>query len=279
MLGFIIDDIIKRALSEDINYIDATTGALIDPIGVCDAVMIAKQDGCAAGVDIASRVFELLDPGMTITKHKKDSDKIRIKDKIITLRGKTSALLQGERTALNFLQHMSGIATATAECVQAVKGTNAVICDTRKTLPGLRALQKYAVTTGGGKNHRYNLCDAAMIKDNHIEVCGSISGAVKRLRAKIGHTVKIEVEVNDLAGLEEALDCGVDIIMLDNMNIKEMTKAAEVTRGRALLEASGNITLANLKEVARTGVDIISLGSLTHSVKALDISMKINMRG
>ena len=170
---------------------------------------------------------------------------------------------------------MSGIATATNKCVELVKGTNASVTDTRKTLPGLRVLQKYAVTVGGGKNHRFNLSDAAMLKDNHIDAYGGITAAVAALRKKIGHTVKIEVEVRTLAELEEALENKVEIIMLDNMTCDEMTDAVEITAGRALLEASGNITAENIRQVAETGVDIISLGALTHSVKCFDISMRI----
>ena len=191
------------------------------------------------------------------------------------MEGSTLTLLKGERTALNILQHMSGVATATNKCVELVKGTNASVTDTRKTLPGLRALQKYAVTVGGGKNHRYNLSDAAMLKDNHIDAYGSITAAVAALREKIGHTVKIEVEVRTLDELHEALDSKVEIIMLDNMNCDEMREAVEIADGRALLEASGNITSENIRAVAETGVDIISLGALTHSVKCFDISMKI----
>ena len=191
------------------------------------------------------------------------------------MEGSTLTLLKGERTALNILQHMSGVATATNKCVELVKGTNASVTDTRKTLPGLRALQKYAVTVGGGKNHRFNLSDAAMLKDNHIDAYGSITAAVAALREKIGHTVKIEVEVRTLDELHEALDSNVEIIMLDNMNCDEMREAVEIADGRALLEASGNITSENIRAVAETGVDIISLGALTHSVKCFDISMKI----
>ena len=171
---------------------------------------------------------------------------------------------------------MSGIATATNKCVELVKGTKASIADTRKTLPGLRALQKYAVTVGGGKNHRYNLSDCAMLKDTHLDAYGSMTGAVNALREKMGHTVKIEVEVSDLEQLKEALDLGVEIIMLDNMNCEDMTKAVEITAGRAKLEASGNVTEKTIAAIAQTGVDIISLGALTHSVKAFDISMKMD---
>ena len=184
--------------------------------------------------------------------------------------GSTRTLLKGERTALNILQHMSGIATATNRCTELVKGTYAMVTDTRKTLPGLRALQKYAVTVGGGKNHRYNLSDGAMLKDNHLDAYGGITPAVTALREKIGHMVKIEVEVRNLEELAEALECGVEVIMLDNMSCEDMKKAVEITEGRALLEASGNVTLANIRDVALTGVNIISLGALTHSVKCFE---------
>ena len=190
-------------------------------------------------------------------------------------RGSAKTLLKGERTALNLIQHMSGIATAANECVKLVEGTNASIADTRKTLPGLRALQKYSVTVGGGKNHRFNLSDGAMLKDNHIDAYGSITGAVSALRKKAGHMLKIEVEVRNLEEVEEALENKCEVIMLDNMSDDEMKKAVEITNGRALLEASGNITLDNIRQKALTGVDIISLGALTHSVRCFDISMKI----
>ena len=192
---------------------------------------------------------------------KKDGETVQKGDILARMKGSTNTLLKGERTALNLLQHMSGIATATAECVALVAGTRAQITDTRKTLPGLRQLQKYAVTVGGGKNHRYNLSDGAMLKDNHIDAYGSITGAVTALRKKIGHMVKIEA--------------GADIIMLDNMSCDEMKKAVAINDGKVLLEASGNVTKDNIRSVAETGVDIISLGALTHSVKCFDISMRI----
>jgi nicotinate-nucleotide pyrophosphorylase (carboxylating) len=197
-------------------------------------------------------------------------------DIIATMAGDTKTLLKGERTALNILQHMSGIATATAQCVELVKGTNAKITDTRKTLPGLRRLQKYAVIVGGGRNHRYNLSEGAMLKDNHIDVYGGIVPAVTALREKIGHMTKIEVEVRDLDELEQALSVGCELIMLDNMSCEDMTKAVELTAGRALLEASGNVTHENIAEIAKTGVNIISLGALTHSVQCFDISMRFD---
>ena len=191
------------------------------------------------------------------------------------MKGSTVTLLKGERTALNILQHLSGIATATNKCAELIAGTNASVTDTRKTLPGLRAMQKYAVTVGGGKNHRFNLSDGAMLKDNHIDAYGGITQAVTALRKKIGHMVKIEVEVRNLDELREALAVGCEVIMLDNMNCDEMKKAVEINNGKALLEASGNVTSENIRNLAETGVDIISLGALTHSVKCFDISMRI----
>lgn len=272
---FYIDDLIKRAITEDINYIDVTTDYLLDDAHTSTAVFLAKDTGVLAGIHIALRVFELMDDTLTFTVSKKDGDQVKKGDIIATVQGKTKSILKSERTALNLVQHMSGIATATHKCVEMVKGTNASIVETRKTLPGLRPIQKYAVVVGGGRNHRYNLSDAAMLKDNHIDAYGSLTNAVNALRAKTGHMVKIEVEVDSLELLQEALDVKADIIMLDNMNGEQMAEAVKITNSRALLEASGNITLENIAEVAKTGVDIISLGALTHSVKAFDISLKI----
>lgn len=273
---FTIDDVIKRGLAEDINYIDVTTDYLIPEDQISTARFVAKDIGVLAGIEVAMRVFTLLDDTVTFELFKKDGDKVSKGDIILTMKGHTVSLLKGERTSLNLVQHMSGIATATNRCVELVKGTNASIADTRKTLPGLRALQKYAVVAGGGKNHRYNLSDAAMLKDNHIDAYGSLTNAVNALRAKTGHMVKIEVETRSLEELEEALAVGADVIMLDNMDCATMAEAVKRTAGRAKLEASGNITLENIAEVAKTGVDIISLGALTHSVTCFDISMKID---
>ena len=270
-----IDNIINTALAEDINYIDVTTDNLLDDSHKSNAYFIAKDDGVLCGIDIAMRVFELVGSGVEAEILLNDGTAVKKGDIIANLKGSTKTLLKGERTALNILQHMSGIATATNKCVKLVEGSNARITDTRKTLPGLRPLQKYAVTVGGGRNHRYNLSDGAMLKDNHIDAYGSIKAAVNALREKAGHMLKVEVEVRNFDELQEALDCGCEIIMLDNMSLSDMTKAVEITNGRAKLEASGNITLENISEVAKTGVDIISLGALTHSVKCFDISMKI----
>lgn len=270
-----IDNIINTALAEDINYIDVTTDNLLDDSHKSNAYFVAKDDGVLCGIDIAMRVFELVGSGVEAEILLNDGTAVKKGDIIANLKGSTKTLLKGERTALNILQHMSGIATATNKCVKLVEGSNARITDTRKTLPGLRPLQKYAVTVGGGRNHRYNLSDGAMLKDNHIDAYGSIKAAVNALREKAGHMLKVEVEVRNFDELQEALDCGCEIIMLDNMSLSDMTKAVEITNGRAKLEASGNITLENISEVAKTGVDIISLGALTHSVKCFDISMKI----
>lgn len=228
------------------------------------------------GMDVALRVFDLAGGNVETKALFHDGDRVCKGDMLATMTGSTKTLLKGERTALNLLQHMSGIATATNRCVQLVEGTRARITDTRKTLPGLRALQKYAVVVGGGRNHRFNLSDGAMLKDNHLDAYGGITAAVAALRDKIGHMVKIEVEVRNLEELQEALDAGCEIIMLDNMSCADMAQAVQINAGRALLEASGNVTAETIRPIAETGVDIISLGALTHSVKCFDISMRIN---
>ena len=261
---------------EDINYIDEAADNLISPEHRSRAYYVAKDTGVLCGIEVAKRVFELVGGDVDFHILLNDGAKVKKGDIIAEMEGSTLTLLKGERTALNLLQHMSGVATATNKCVELVKGTNASVTDTRKTLPGLRALQKYAVTVGGGKNHRFNLSDAAMLKDNHIDAYGGITAAVNALREKIGHTVKVEVEVRTLDELREALEVKCEIIMLDNMSCDEMREAVKITDGRALLEASGNVTSENIRSVAETGVDIISLGALTHSVKCFDISMKIN---
>lgn len=274
LLPFYIDDLIKTALTEDINYIDSTADLLIDENSRSDAYFMAKADGVLCGVEVAARVFTLLDPETKVTFLASEGERISKGQRIAEISGHTREMLKAERTALNLIQHMSGIATYTRKCVDAVAGTKASIADTRKTLPGLRAIQKYAVTVGGGRNHRYNLTDAAMLKDNHIDAYGSITGAVNALRQKAGHMLQIEVETRNIEEVKEALQCGVNVIMLDNMSAEEMKKACELVNGKAKTEASGNVTLENIRAVAETGVDIISLGALTHSVTAFDISMK-----
>lgn len=270
-----VDNIINTALAEDINYMDVTTDNLLSPEHTSSAYYIAKDSGVLCGIDIAKRVFELAGGNVEFETLIHDGEKVQKGDIIAKMKGSTVTLLKGERTALNILQHLSGIATATNKCAELIAGTNASVTDTRKTLPGLRAMQKYAVTVGGGKNHRFNLSDGAMLKDNHIDAYGGITQAVMALRKKIGHMVKIEVEVRNLDELREALAVGCEVIMLDNMNCDEMKKAVEINNGKALLEASGNVTSENIRNIAETGVDIISLGALTHSVKCFDISMRI----
>ncbi|MBR0537704.1 MAG: carboxylating nicotinate-nucleotide diphosphorylase [Clostridia bacterium] len=272
---FYIDDIIRAAIKEDINYVDEATAFVISEESRSKAKFVAKAEGVLCGIEVALRVFQMLDDSFSAEVFKKDGDRIAPGELIASFEGKTRELLYGERTALNLLQHMSGVATQTRQAADLVAGTGTSIADTRKTLPGLRALQKYAVVCGGGKNHRFNLSDAAMLKDNHIDAGGGILKTVAALREKIGHTVKIEVETRDLEEVKQAVEAGADIIMLDNMTVEQMKQAVAYIDGRALTEASGNITLENIREKAESGVDIISMGSLTHSVKAMDISMRI----
>ena len=271
---FYVDDIIKRAICEDINYLDLATDLLTDETSVTSAEFVSKDEGVLCGIDVCLRVFELLDDSITVKKFMNDGSRVKKGDIIAEISGKTSTILKGERTSLNLIQHMSGIATMTSKYAEACKGTSASIAETRKTLPGLRALEKYAVMTGGGRNHRFNLSDAAMIKDNHVDACGGITAAVTKLRSKMGHMNKIEVEVRDLEEFLEAVESGADVVMLDNMTPAQMTECVTAGAGRVLLEASGNITLDNVRETAMTGVDIISVGALTHSAKAFDISLK-----
>ncbi len=272
---FYADDIIKMALKEDIHYLDTTTDLMIPEESRSTARFMAKAEGVVCGLDVALRVFQLLDDSFTCKVLLPEGSQVKPGDIIAELEGRTRFLLKGERTALNLLQHMSGVATATHQAVKLVEGTRAAITDTRKTLPGLRALQKYAVTVGGGKNHRFNLSDGAMLKDNHIDAAGGIPQAVAAIRNKLGHMVKLEVETRNLEEVRQALEAGADVIMLDNMDCAAMAEAVKLVDGRALLEASGGITADTLRAVAETGVDIISIGALTHSVKAMDISMKI----
>ena len=277
LLQFYIDDIIKTALKEDINYIDTTSALLINKDKVTDAYFISKADGVLCGIEVAKRVFELIDSSVSFKAYFCDGDRIKKGDIIAEMSGSTLSLLTGERTALNLIQHMSGIASATGRLVDLCEGTNASVTDTRKTLPGLRALQKYAVTCGGGKNHRFNLSDGAMLKDNHIDAGGGITATVKQLRNRLGHMVKIEVETRNLNEVREAVESGCEVIMLDNMDCDTMREAVKIVDGRALTEASGNVTEERIRAIAETGVDIISVGALTHSVEAFDISMRIKV--
>lgn len=272
---FYVDNLIKTALLEDINYVDITTDYLIPEDQENEAKFLAKADGVLCGIEVALRVFTLIQPDFQYEVFIHDGEEVKKGDIIAKIKGKTRTILKGERTALNLLQHMSGISSMTNRIVKIVEDTNASIADTRKTLPGMRSLQKYAVTVGGGKNHRFNLSDAAMLKDNHVDAGGGITNAVTKLRTKLGHMAKVELEVRTLDELREALSVDVDVIMLDNMDNDAMREAVKIADGKALLEASGGITEETIRDVAETGVDIISIGALTHSVKAFDISLKI----
>lgn len=273
-----IDTIIRQALAEDIGDGDVTTLCTVAPEAVLTGRFIAKEAGVIAGLEVAGRTFALLDQRALLTALVRDGSPVAARSIIAKVAGPGRALLSGERVALNFLQRMSGIATLTRRFVDAVAGTRAVILDTRKTAPGLRLLDKWAVRLGGGQNHRFGLFDMALIKENHIAaVGGRLPDAVARVRAGDAQRRPIEVEVRSLAELEEALAQDVDRILLDNMSLDEMRQAAQLAAGRVSLEASGNVTLANVAEVAATGVDYISTGSVTHSVKALDISLLLDI--
>jgi len=267
--------LIELALAEDVGDGDITTNNIV-PSGIRrKAKMVAKANGVVAGLPVAEMVFRKLDPNLVWNELTPDGTKVKCGDVMVEFEGSYRALLTGERTALNFLQRLSGIATMSAIYADAVKDFQTVILDTRKTLPGFNKLDKYAVKTGGASNHRIGLHDMAMIKDNHIEVAGGIAAAVNAVRASIEHGIKIEVETTTIEQVQEAIDAKVDIIMLDNMDVETMRKAVIMIAGRTKIEASGNITLERLRDVAATGVDYISIGALTHSVSAMDISQRI----
>lgn len=274
----ILDPFLQRALEEDIGTGDITTLSTIEEHRIAHGRYIAKGSGILCGIEVAQRVFALLDPTIVLTPNKKDGDFVEKGEIIATVTGPAINVLTGERVGLNLMQHLSGIATRTAEAVKSVAGYHAVIADTRKTTPGMRVLEKYAVKVGGGSNHRFNLADGVLIKDNHIAAAGSITAAVERARKAIPHTLKIEVEVETKEQLEEALAVKADIIMLDNMSCEAMAEAVKIVNGRAVTEASGNMGERNLAEVAATGVDIISIGALTHTVVPLDISLKFTLQ-
>ena len=272
-----IDKIVLNALEEDMPYGDVTTDNLIPENDITEAKFIAKADGIIAEMPVAARVFELIDSRISIEIFKNDGDKVTKGDIIAVLNGPTAGILKGERTALNLMQRLSGIATRTNVFTELVKDYKVSVADTRKTTPGLRYLEKYAVRCGGGRNHRYSLSDAVMLKDNHIAAGGGILSAVAKVRANIPHTVKIEVEVENMDMVREAVESGADIIMLDNMNEAAMAEAVKHINGRALVEASGDVTEERIRAIAETGVDIISIGRITHSVKALDISLRFKV--
>ncbi len=270
-----IKKIIKAALAEDIGTGDITTQATVSPKKKGRAIAVAKENFVVAGLDVFEAAFQCLDPSVTVNKMAVDGSRVRKGDVIAEVAGSLASILQAERVALNLLQRMCGIATLTARYMEVVQGTKVKILDTRKTVPGLRVLDKMAVRLGGGTNHRAGLYDAVLIKDNHIEAAGGITAAVLAQRQHLKKPLKIEVETKNMREVREALACGVDIIMLDNMTLAAMKKAVLFISGRALTEASGNVNLKRVRKIATTGVDMISVGELTHSVRAADISLKV----
>jgi nicotinate-nucleotide pyrophosphorylase (carboxylating) len=278
--SYALTAIIDLALSEDIGSGDVTSNSTISPSRGATATMLVKADGVVFGLDVARAVFERVDSSLEFTALVEDGTRVAFRTDIARVRGNARSILLGERVALNFIQRLSGVASVTAAYVAAVEGTNAQIVDTRKTTPGMRTLEKAAVRAGGARNHRFGLSDGVLIKDNHLAGVGGadrVSRAVKLARAAAPHTLAIEVEVTTLDEVAEALAAEADIIMLDNMSIEDMTQAVGLVAGRALLEASGGITLSNVSDVARTGVDLISIGALTHSAPSLDISLDFEL--
>jgi len=272
-----LDVFIDRALEEDSVGADVTTNSLIPPHLEARAFLVPKEPGILAGLEVAAETFRRVDPNLVYTQKLLDGDRVKGGEIVATISGSMASILIAERTALNFLQRMSGIATLTDQYIQAVEGTSSSITDTRKTVPGLRLLDKYAVSIGGGRNHRMSLADGVLIKDNHLAALQAegidLGQAIKRARARAPHTVKIEVEVESIEAAIAAANAGADIVMLDNMSSTDMRTAVDQIAAHCTVEASGGITLANVAEVAQSGVDIISIGALTHSPRALDISL------
>jgi nicotinate-nucleotide pyrophosphorylase (carboxylating) len=271
----IVQSLIQTALDEDIGSGDITTDNLIDPMREGEGVIIAKEPLVLAGVDVARQVFHRLDPSIVFEPLAEDGAAIDVRQTIIKVRGKFADLLKGERTALNFLQRLSGIATHVRAYVQLAGDTSAQIVDTRKTTPGWRVLEKYAVRIGGARNHRMGLYDGVLIKDNHIAAFGGVKRSIAHVRSKVSHLIKIEVEVTNMEEVKEAVEAGAEIIMLDNMDAEQIRTAVAFIDKRAVVEVSGGITKTNLKQMIDTGVDIISIGALTHGAGSVDISMKI----
>ena len=274
------ESLIDRALTEDLSLGDPTTEVLIPPESTGSAELVAKEEGVLAGLDVGLAVFKRVDATLETAKALEDGAGLEAGVTVASVRGSVSSILMAERTALNFVRRLSGVATETARYVEAVEGYDVRIIDTRKTTPGLRTLDKYAVRAGGGHNHRRNLGDGILIKDNHIAALRarglSLGDIVKKAYANASHMIKIEVEVEDLDQVREALDAGAEILLLDNMNYDEMAAAVELCKGRAITEASGDVTLERVRQVAATGVDLISVGALTHSVNALNISLDLD---
>ncbi len=271
----LIDRLIDLAIEEDISSGDISTDAIIPVNSMATAVMTAKADGVISGLSVIRKVYGRFEDDFGWKPYVKDGDSVRKGDRILEIRASYRTLLYGERLSLNILQRMSGIATATSRFVAEIEGTGTTILDTRKTAPGMRVLDKMAVKDGGGKNHRMGLYDMVMLKDNHIKIAGGIPAAVAAVKRDLPLSVRLEVETTNLEEVKQALECGADIIMFDNMDTATMAEAVKIVGGKAKTEASGNMSIPRLKEVAATGVDYISVGALTHSVTALDISMNI----
>jgi nicotinate-nucleotide pyrophosphorylase (carboxylating) len=272
---YLVEQAVATALEEDLGGVgDITTNAIIPPDAQGDASIIVRKPGVIAGLDLAAASFKSLDPDVRFTRIVEDGSKVEAGATIARIAGKTRALLTGERTALNFFGRLSGIATLTAGYVAAVEGTHAKIVETRKTTPGLRALEKYAVRCGGGTNHRFGLYDAVLVKDNHIAAAGGLAEALNAVRTAVGHLVKIEVEVDTLDQLEKVLRFPIDAVLLDNMDAGTLKRAIALVKGRVITEASGGVTLESVREIAKTGVDLISVGALTHSARSLDSSLE-----
>lgn len=269
------EELIDRALREDIGTGDLST-LIIPEDYMGEARIYAKEHGVVCGIHIAEAVFKRVDPRIETDLIVRDGDRITPGMLVMKISGRLAGILQAERTALNFMQHLSGIASITRRLVDIVADLGVKVVDTRKTMPGMRALQKYAVRVGGGHNHRFGLYDAVMLKDNHHAAVGGLNEAVKRVKKKIGHMVKIEVECETLDQVKEAVECGVDVIMLDNMSVEEMRTAVKYIDHRAIVEASGGVREENIREIAETGVDIVSVGRLTHSVPAVDFSLVVD---
>ncbi|UTS87826.1 carboxylating nicotinate-nucleotide diphosphorylase [Rhizobium anhuiense] len=270
----IVEPLVRQALLEDLGLAgDITSASVIPADHRSTVVMAARQPGVIAGLDAAELAFSLVDPEIVMRRHLQDGDAAKPGDVIATIEGPSRGLLSAERTALNFLGHLSGIATVTAGIATAIRGTKASVACTRKTTPGLRALEKYAVRAGGGMNHRFALYDAVLIKDNHVAIAGGVAEAIRRARAGVGHMVKIEVEVDTLDQLREAMETGVDAVLLDNMTPDQLREAVAIVAGRAITEASGRVTPATAPAIAASGVDLISVGWLTHSAPVLDIGL------
>ena len=265
--------VVAAALAEDVGPGDVTTLATIPPAATCEARLNTRASGVVCGLPVAGEAFRQLDPSLDVAVHRHDGEAMQPGDLLVTIRGSARAVLTAERVALNFAQRLSGIATITARYVAAVQGTPATIVDTRKTTPGLRQLEKYAVRAGGGRNHRFGLFDGVLIKDNHIVAAGGVAAAVRAAREGAPHSLRIEVETETLDEVREALDAGADAILLDNMPPPRLREAVELVGGRAVTEASGGITLESVRAVAETGVDLISVGALTHSAPSLDLGL------